>query len=593
MKFILTILILQFSILAENSHSGKVKEVILYKNGQALVMREVVLDLKEGSHEILITKLPNQIEPSSIYAEANGADVRAARIKTDELLEDNSDEIKKLNQDMEQTIREINKLNKLFLINTQNLAYLSKQEEFTIQNEKLEISKNVLNPETLKELTKFHFAERQRLGLEEVKLKEDLQNLNKLKDQQTRNRQQHTKTNLKNLEASIFLEKQNSGKVDLKIYYLVNKATWTPVYNFYAKENDKKIKVELNAIIEQLSGENWENINIILSNATKGLSSIPPSLSPFKVTLGASYQINDIKNQTQGIAKKMGDAYTRQSNSANFDESIQGSWELNKAANELQSLELIAKDDDLNVLKKENPVLQSSPVVNYAIKGKISLPSKKVDQIVKVDRFDLNGNFYNVAIPLLTNFIYREAEIENTSTEAMLQANGNVYLDEKFVGKGEVSNVAVGQIFTMGFGIDSQLRAKRELLDKKEKILGGNKEINFQVRISLDNYSKKTHPIRILDRIPQEDSKENYRITFDTKLPLSKEEIYERYERIKGILRWDLNLAPEVNAGKSKLIEYSYKMEFDKNLNINISTTQKEQEMKEEFMEIQKMRYKK
>lgn len=592
MKIIFFFLFTQF-IFSENSVTGKVKEVTLYKNGQALVMRELSLDLKEGSHEILVSKLPNQIEPGSIYAEANGADVRAARIKTDELLEDNSDEVKKLNQDIEINNREINRINKLISINSQNINYLTKQEEFAIQNEKIEISKGVLNPENLKELTKFHFSERQRLGLEEVKLKEDLQILNKLKDQLNRQRQQFTKTNLKNLEASIFLEKQNSGKVELKIFYLVNKATWTPVYNFYAKENDKKIKVELNAIIEQLSGENWENVNLILSNATKGLSSIPPSLSPFKVSLGSSYQINDIKNQTQGIAKKMGDAYTKQSNSTNLDESIQGSWELNKAANELQSLELIAKDDDLNVLKKENPVLQSSPVVNYFIKGKISLPSKKVDQIVKVERFDLQGNFYNVAIPLLTNFIYKEAEIENTSTEAMLQANANAYLDEKFVGKGEVSNVAVGQVFTMGFGIDSQLRSKRELVDKKEKILGGNKEINFQVRISLDNYSKKNLPVRVLDRIPADDPKENYRITFDTKTILSKDELYERYERIKGILRWDVSLGAESNSTKSKLIEYNYKMEFDKNLNISISTAQKEQEMKEEFLEIQKMRYKK
>jgi uncharacterized protein (TIGR02231 family) len=594
MKYIFMLLINLGIYSAEITSTGKIKDVVVYRNNQALITRVIELDLKEGNHEILVNKLPTGIEPNSIYAEATNADVRSARIKTEELLEENNEDIKKINSEMEQLQNEINKVNKLLSINSLNMNYLNKQEEFAVNTEKVELSKGILNSQTVKEITSFHFTERQRLALEELKLKEDLQKFSKQKDQLQRQRQQFNKSNLKNREAIIFLDKNQSGKTEIRLSYLINNSGWTPVYNFYAKESDKKIKVELNAIIAQVSGENWENVNLTLSNASKGQSSNPPVLSPFKVSLGSGVANYDFKNLSNSVAKKMDDAYKLQSQVSNSDQSLENNWELNKAAGEMQNLELMAKDEDLNVLKRESAQVFSTPTVNYSIKGKVNLPSKTDQQMVKVDRFDLTGQFYNVSIPLLTSYIYREAEIENSTSETLLAAQANAYLDEKFVGKAEISNVASGQSFIMGFGIDSQIRARRELVDKKEKILGGNKELNFNIRISLDNYSKKAISLRVLDRIPAEDQKENIRITLDLKNnSLSKDELYERYEKQKGILRWDTKLDVDSSGNKSKLIEYMYKLEFDKNLNVNLPSNTKTEEMKNEIMEIQKMRYNK
>ena len=594
MKYIFMLFIHLTIYSTEITTTGKIKDVVVYRNNQALITRVIELDLKEGNHEILVNKLPTGIEPNSVYAEASNADVRSARIKTEELLEENNEEIKKINAEIEQTQNEMNKINKLISINSLNMNYLTKQEEFVVNTEKVELSKGILNSQTVKEITSHHFTERQRLALEELKLKEDLQKFSKQKDQLQRQRQQFNKSNLKSREAIIFLDKNQSGKTEIRLSYLINNSGWTPVYNFYAKESDKKIKVELNAIIAQVSGENWENVNLTLSNASKGQSSNPPVLSPFKVSLGSAASNYDFKNLSNSVAKKMDEAYKQQSQVSNSDQSLENNWELNKAAGEMQNLELMAKDEDLNILKRESAQVFSTPTVNYSIKGKVNLPSKTDQQMVKVDRFELTGQFYNVSIPLLTSYIYREAEIENSSSETLLAAQANAYLDEKFVGKAEISNVASGQSFIMGFGIDSQIRAKRELVDKKEKILGGNKELNFNIRISLDNYSKKVISLRVLDRIPAEDQKENIRITLDLKNNLlSKDELYERYEKQKGILRWDTKLDVDSAGNKSKLIEYMYKLEFDKNLNVNLPSNTKTEEMRNEIMEIQKMRYNK
>ncbi|MBL0262687.1 MAG: DUF4139 domain-containing protein [Leptospiraceae bacterium] len=195
-------------------------------------------------------------------------------------------------------------------------------------------------------------------------------------------------------------------------------------------------------------------------------------------------------------------------------------------------------------------------------------------------------------MPLLTTYVFREAEIENDGFENLLEGQVSVYLDEKFVGHGEISNVAKGQSFVMGFGVDTQIRARRELYEKKEKILGGNKELSFKVRVILENFSKKPTDLRVLDRIPVEDEKENVRITLDLKNnTLSADELYQQYERTKGILRWDLALQPESAASKSKTLDYSYKLEFDKNLQVSLPSPAKADQMRTEFDEIQKMKY--
>ena len=576
------------------SREGKIQDVILYRN-QALVTRVVEVDLKEGSHEIMVTKLPSEIIQNSLYAESVGADVRAAKLKITELKSDTDPKLAALDEKIEKANNDSIRLSKLIEVNRLKLSFLTKQEDFIATTEKVELSRGILNADTMKQLTLFNFDQKKDLALEELKLQEDIKNLQKEKDLLLRERKQLVKTSLKSIDASIFIDKIGSGKCEIRLYYLVQNAGWSPIYNFYSKLGSKTVRVEFNARIQQVSGENWDNINLTLSNATPALSALAPGLSPFRISLsnlGNSLGQEDLKSASQGVSKKMSAAYNKQIGAQSWNETQEGSWAMNSAANEYQNLELLAKDEDLNILKKDAKQNSSAPSVSFLLKSKVSFLSKTEQQLVKVEKSELPAKFYNVAIPLLTTYVFREAEIENDGFENLLEGQVSVYLDEKFVGHGEISNVAKGQSFVMGFGVDTQIRARRELYEKKEKILGGNKELSFKVRVILENFSKKPTDLRVLDRIPVEDEKENVRITLDLKNnTLSANELYQQYERTKGILRWDLALQPESAASKSKTLDYSYKLEFDKNLQVSLPSPAKADQMRTEFDEIQKMKY--
>ena len=62
--------------------------------------------------------------------------------------------------------------------------------------------------------------------------------------------------------------------------------------------------------------------------------------------------------------------------------------------------------------------------------------------------------------------------------------------------------VSIGESFTIGLGIDSSLRAHRELAKKSESIQGGNRVVDFTYQLSIENFGAEAIQVRLMDRLP-------------------------------------------------------------------------------------------
>ena len=143
-----------------------------------------------------------------------------------------------------------------------------------------------------------------------------------------------------------------------------------------------------------------------------------------------------------------------------------------------------------------------------------------------------------------------------------------MFRNGEFVGKSQLPQVTIGEKFTAGFGIDSQVQVARELEDKKTRIQGGNRIDTYYYRIALSNYKNTPVELQLLDRLPYTD---NTSITIElekTEPQLSKDSEYQRTNRKKGILRWDLKLAPNTIDSKTTVVKYNFTMEYDRNMQI-------------------------
>jgi uncharacterized protein (TIGR02231 family) len=205
--------------------------------------------------------------------------------------------------------------------------------------------------------------------------------------------------------------------------------------------------------------------------------------------------------------------------------------------------------------------------VTYSLPGRSSLPSRSDRQLIQIASLEMDADFYKVATPVLTSYVYEQAQATNGSKTVLLPGPVSTYVSGQFVGRGEMPMVAVGETFTIGFGIDSSLRATRELVNKSESIQGGNRVVDFAYRLAVENFGSEAAKVRVLDRLPTAKDSE-VKLTLDSPgKDLSEDAAYQA-ERKKGMLRWDVEVPAQSVGPKAFAYEYKMKLEYDKQLSI-------------------------
>ena len=226
--------------------------------------------------------------------------------------------------------------------------------------------------------------------------------------------------------------------------------------------------------------------------------------------------------------------------------------------------------------------------MSYKLKTAVSLASRSDQQMLRILDTKLDTAFYYVATPILTSYVYREAKVLNTGSEVLLAGPVSVYLDGRFVGRGEVPTVAQGEDFVMGFGVDPQLRARRERVDREERVQGGNREIAVKYSITLENYKDAKAVVRVLDRKPVSDRDADVRVTVgEMSDKLSADKIYERLEKPKGILRWEIEVPGKAGGESARILTYGYRIEFDRTLALGAPSGAKAAALQREFQDLQ------
>lgn len=593
---------------------GTIDAVTVYR-GQALVTRSVDVPGNAGLTELIVTDLPDRVIPGSLFAEsADGVSVRSVRYRIRPVSQDVREEVRKLDDEIKGIRNQIEANRKAMQVLAEQRQYLEKLSNFTAPTASVEMSKGVLNAEQLKQLTTFQFEQRAQIAQKELQLSNEHTNLSEQLSLKERQRNSIASGSAKSVrEAVIFLNQEKPGG-KLRVRYLVDGASWTPSYNVRATSNAEAkgaVNVEYQASIEQMSGEDWNNVTMTLSTATPALLAAAPTLNPLEITLAQVGQVHGGKIAYDQVKQELmaqrdeaelqrsvrgatiinsspqininvaGNAGPRPGFSGNWDGKTlakENDKDLNRVAEQLQVLELVARD-----IKKDDPFTRNARegiVVTYALDGRTSLPSRSDRQLIQIAQLPMKSNFYKTAIPVLTNYVYDEAEVTNNSKMVLLAGPLASYMDGQFVGSGEVPTVAIGQPFTVGFGIDSSLRASRERLDRTEDIQGGNKVVTYAYRVAIDNYGTSPAQVRVYDRVPTASDHE-VKVTLVDKpsVALSEDKQYQESNRKKGILRWDVTVPPGKNGIEAFSMTYKMQMEYDKSLQIAGQTVNKIQEI--------------
>ena len=549
--------------------SSAISKVTVYR-GQALVTRTLNVDLPAGTSELIVTGLPAKIVSESIYAQTSGdIKVLSVRYREKAVREDTREEVKQLDariEDVKHQLKYAESEHKHFRLQWEMFAKL---KDFTITAAKSDLNRGLLAFEPIESLTSLIEEKGLEYHKHNMELEDKIAQLKKELELLTRKRKQlDAGRSRTEREAILFVGVEDKKKATIELSYLVNGANWTPQYNLRANPKKSNVLIEYNAVVNQTSGEDWDGVVLSLSTAEPTMVSAPPVLEPMLVGLSRPAQTQQAEQQRfvqiENLRKQL------KSRRDNIKMGFAANAELNTLALGNQAFVLQASGQQVQQFQEQlADITRNEGVsVTYNLPGKLSLPSRSDQQLVTIASVPAKADFTLIATPLLTDYVYLQAELLNDSDTILLPGQANMFRNSEFVGKSQLPLVTIGEKLTAGFGIDSQVQVAHELEDKKTRVQGGNRIDTYHYRIALSNYKNIGVELQLLDRLPYTEDA-SIKIELEKTEPeLSKDSEYLRTARKKGILRWDLNLPPNTVDENATVVKYSFTMEYDKNMQI-------------------------
>ncbi len=572
---------------------NKITSVTVYQN-TALVTREVTLPEAAGQAEVVVSPMPPATVQSSLYAEGTDAvRVLSTRFRTRAIAEDNREEVRKLEAEIKAVVKGVAEQDADLRAVTANLAFTTKLEVFTTATMSTLTEKGQLDAEKTLLLAKSIRDDRTKYIKEEAKLKAQMAADNeKLAFLRVQLQEKSGGVSRTERDAVIVIDKK-AGAGTVKLNYLVSNATWKPQYKLRAaaKAGDP-VAVEYQASVTQQTGEEWPNVNLILSTAQPLLNAAPPDLRTLEVAVGGpalpgapgggpagpggiaggygggrgegtyGKELKDLEERAKGQRSMAVDNFNKKDAGEAFK--LQ-----NEAAATEQFRDLLCSAEDVAKGAGMGTPAGDAPSVTFRLKTKLTLPSRADDQTLEIAKLELLPKFYYKAVPVLTPNVYRLADLVNTTDYILLPGDANMYLDSDFVGSAKMPLVAVGKPFTVGFGVDPQLQVQRKLMDKTRTTQGGNQVLTFKYKILLSSYKSAAVDVQVWDRVPHAEAVNAIAVSIGkSDVALSADPLYVRDDRPKNLLRWDVKVDKGMNGEKVLTIDYEYKLELDKNVTI-------------------------
>jgi uncharacterized protein (TIGR02231 family) len=342
-------------------------------------------------------------------------------------------------------------------------------------------------------------------------------------------------------KVSVLIEASQVGDFKLSLAYTVMNARWVPLYTVRALPDSSEIELTVTGLIQQRSGENWENVKAQLSTASPAIESRPGELDPWTLDIYVPRPVP--RMAAQKAADRVGVT-------GGVVGGVVGGV-MSEAAVPVE-----VREAELDTAA----ILESGIHLNFEIKRSVDIPSDGAPHKVPIDSQKLKVKFDYVAVPKLKEAMFLRGSVKNTLAYPFLPGSADLFIIQDFVGTTQIPYVAANEEAKMYFGEDGQIKIKYEQV-KKEKInpgfLGKTEKLHLVYKITVQNLRKNAAEIELMDQLP---------ISQNDKIEIKDINIQPAQSKKddKGILTWKLTLAPQ----EKKEITIDFTIEYPKDATI-------------------------
>jgi uncharacterized protein (TIGR02231 family) len=516
---------------------SEIVAVTVYEK-QALVTRKGVVSLTGVERELVITPLPVTLESESVRVRGKGnIGVRLLGVSTDHLYttEPVAERVAQLTKQIQQLETEKRNLQAQIDALALQSGFLTGLRDQTQEPFAQSISrKNLSLSETL-DFLNFLGSQYSEYAIASADCKVQQQEIDKQLQTLRTTLQRIQKPQTKeNISVIVGVEVAGEGEFELEISYIVNGATWKPLYDLRVDTTKNILHLNYLAEVTQNTGENWTDVILTLSTAKTGKSMLPPKLQPWYIDIPSTDDFPVVASASLPLEEEK------------------------NPEDEFDNLETFLTDvTEAEISKSE--LSQQGNVVTFKLNHKGDIPSNKSPHQTTIFYDDYPCKLEYIAIPSLVSFAYLQAKVKNSVNGAnLLPGKAKIFRDDIFVGTTQLENVAPGQEFKLNLGIDEGLKIERDLVERQvdKKFMGNQRKITFAYRVVITNLLNQAANLKLTEQLPISRSEK-----IKVKLTRSNPQIQLGE---MGILEWDLTIIPE---GKQE-IYYQFTVEHSPELQI-------------------------
>lgn len=350
--------------------------------------------------------------------------------------------------------------------------------------------------------------------------------------------------------AVVNIEIPTEGEFHLELSYLVMGASWRPQYDVRvemdADGNRGDVELTYIGVVQQSTGENWQQVGLALSTARPNLAARLPELKPHYLDVYQPPMPLAVAAAPAMAPRAMKRAAMSAPGEMAFGAVASG---IDDATQEVQAEVATAQ------------VEQTGTAYVFRIGRAVDIPSDNSPHKTTIARDNLPCTFDYVSAPLVEPNAHVRARITNITERVLLPGENSIFLSGEYVGTTKIKLTAPGEQFKIFLGIDDTLKVEREQLERsveKGTLLQNDlRRTTYAYRITIHNYTAFARNIVLRDQLPLSQH-ERIKVKVQNIQPPPTERT--RLE----LLTWRFLLSP---AGEQK-VEYRFVVEHPQDMQV-------------------------
>ena len=548
---------LAFFVYAEDLNEIKIEssieDVTVFLTGGE-VHRTAEVKLKAGRNKLIFKRISTVADHKSVQFNADKAfNLVSVSSEIDYLsFVDNNPRIKTL-KDSVATLKDKN----IDLLNEKS-AY-DAEKKLLQKNNSIKGEQQNLSVEELRSMAEYYRTRMMELNKIITQYDKDIGKNNTII---YRYQQQLTELNYKETVKSnqiiVIVDSDEAKTLSVDLKYIVSNCGWQANYDLSADNIDGAIELKYKAKVYNNTGNDWNDVKMVLSTSDPNISASAPVLYPWYLNYSSLNNQNDFDDA--GYVVPQNRAYTQYYQNAStpkISQNLDGVV-INDEMNSFEFGVGNGNTNPSNVSFKSIEVSQLSTEFN--IKKKYTIPSDSKPYLVEITNHNLNSTFSHKAVPKLDKDAFLLSNIVGWEKLDLVPGPTNVYFADTYVGQSYINTANVEDTLRLSFGRDKKIGVQRKLLEEfsDKKVVGGNRKDSYTYEITIKNNRNIEVNMDLFDQIP---------ISQDSDISVSIEETSEAdYNETTGRLRWKVKIKP----GETKKYRIGFTIKYPKSKKIKV-----------------------